>query len=943
MKNYKTSIFIYCLTLFMIFVFNVDAPKTISKYISTKTDSINLKIDKPTYTIVFDANGGTGTMENMELTYGQSVLLNPNEFTKTNNVFSKWNTESDGSGTDFYNLEEISNLTSVNEAVITLYAQWENDGLAEYHVVHQKMKLDGTYELYEEVTLTGHINTTVTITPYTFTGFITPAPVQLLIKDDNSSEAIINYDRETYTLTVENYDKLDPTSTVSGDYYYETPIELVWAGVPGYIFEKWTNDETTETINFVLTEDTTIGPVFEEMVSYFVEYNGENEFMTFTKDSSGALNIKGFERNTTLTEDEVLAKTGVQVISTQEDDPDYPSNMPIYGWIENDVFYWWSETPIVNFHPDTLSAFSHYSEILAVDLTGTTTEEVKNFSHWFDTDRKLKTITGRIVTTGQEEQTTNFEFANDTNENNSSHTGMSFMFNDCNALEAIDLSGFDTSNVIDMKRMFGGTKALKSIDVSTFDTSKVRSMYWMFRSTQTLKEIDIRMFDTSNVENMLGMFVTANKVKTIFLGENFDTSNVKNFTNMFNGMGSLTTIYAYSDFVKANGAKSNNMFSSDTKLVGGEGTAFRTPFVSSQTTINYAKIANASHSGYLTYLAEPAYTIEIDYNGGNAVINPSYYSEGSPDITLSNPTKNKSTFIGWTGSNGDVPELTVTIPTGSTGNKTYVANFEDDAYQVIFNNNFDPEETYTQAIAYDATKALTPNAFTRTGYRFLHWNTASDDSGIVYYNNEEVDHLTTGESITLYAIWAGENEETFSKVFELNGSCTFHSGGNITDCPEYSDQTYIDTGIELFSPENYQKDFEIYFELSNYTPGAQSGGNGQETILNSKLEVESLGYPGFTFRRNQNNLEFTEVINGNRVVIQRSYVGLNSVRIVRKDRIIYYSFNGGDLIEFQNTKGFDQQFHVPVTIGASLDGNGNPFRFINATISNAYIKLGYDE
>ncbi len=938
MKNYKTTLFLYCLTLFMIIVFDIDAPKTISKYVSTKSDSINLKIEKPKYTIVFDPNGGSGTMENMELTYGESALLNPNNFTKSNYLFSGWNTESDGSGDDYHNLESVSNLSSVNGDVITLYAQWENNGVREYHVVHQKMKLDGTYELYEEETLFGPANTTVTLNPYTFTGFITPEPIALLIKDDNTSEAIFNYDREVYTLTVENYDKLNTNSTASGDYYFETPVELIWAGLPGYVFEKWTNDETDETINFILTEDTTIGPVYEEMKSYFVEYNGENEFMTFTKDSSGALNIKGFERNTSLTKEEVLAKTGVQVISTPDDDPDYPSNTPIYGWIENNIFYWWSETPIVNFHPDTLSAFSHYSEILSVDLTGTTTEEVKNFSHWFDTDRKLTTITGRIVTTGQEEQTTNFNFSNDSNENSSSHTGMSFMFNDCNALTAIDLSGFDTSNVIDMKRMFGGTKALREIDVSTFDTSKVRSMYWMFRYVQTAKEIDIRNFDTSNVENMLGMFISANTVEVVLLGENFNTSRVKNMTSMFNGMTKLTTIYAYIDFIKMNGSKNNNMFSNDTLLVGAEGTSFRTPYNSKQTNINYAKIAKANQIGYLTYLSEPAYKIEYDYSGG-AATNPTYYSEDSPSITLNNPTKTKAVFIGWTGSNGDVPELTVSIPTGSTGNRTYIANFEDQKYQVIFDNNFNPSETYIQEIGYNDTENLTPLAFTRTGYRFLHWNTASDDSGIVYYDNEEVDHLTTEDSITLYAIWASENEDIFPKVFELNGSCTFNSGGNITDCDEYSNQTYIDTGVELFSNENYQKDFEIYFELSNYTPGAQNDG-GQETILNSKLENQSLGYPGFTFRRSKNNLELTETIAGNKVTVQEPYASITSVRIVRKQRVIYYSFNGEELQEFQDTRGFSQQFNVPVTFGASLDVNGDPYRHVHATISNAYIKLG---
>ena len=37
------------------------------------------------------------------------------------------------------------------------------------------------------------------------------------------------------------------------------------------------------------------------------------------------------------------------------------------------------------------------------------------------------------------------------------------MFSGCGALTSLDLSGWDTSNVIDMNNMFGGCSALKTI------------------------------------------------------------------------------------------------------------------------------------------------------------------------------------------------------------------------------------------------------------------------------------------------------------------------------------------------------------------------------------------------------------------------------------------------------------------------------------------------
>ena len=42
------------------------------------------------------------------------------------------------------------------------------------------------------------------------------------------------------------------------------------------------------------------------------------------------------------------------------------------------------------------------------------------------------------------------------------------MFYECNSLKNIDLSNFNTQNVINMSRMFYGCKSLTNIDLSNF-------------------------------------------------------------------------------------------------------------------------------------------------------------------------------------------------------------------------------------------------------------------------------------------------------------------------------------------------------------------------------------------------------------------------------------------------------------------------------------------
>jgi hypothetical protein len=53
----------------------------------------------------------------------------------------------------------------------------------------------------------------------------------------------------------------------------------------------------------------------------------------------------------------------------------------------------------------------------------------------------------------------------------------------------------------------------------------------------------------------------------------------------------------------------------------------------------------------------------ISYNNvdESTVQNPESYSIETPDFTLNHPTKTGYTFAGWTGSNGDMPQLDVTI------------------------------------------------------------------------------------------------------------------------------------------------------------------------------------------------------------------------------------------------------------------------------------------
>ena len=85
--------------------------------------NISWEIRPLTYTVNFDSNGGTGTMTAQQIPVGIATSLKSNEFTNSTETFIGWNTEADGSGTEYSDRQSVTDLALVNDSVI-LYAQW---------------------------------------------------------------------------------------------------------------------------------------------------------------------------------------------------------------------------------------------------------------------------------------------------------------------------------------------------------------------------------------------------------------------------------------------------------------------------------------------------------------------------------------------------------------------------------------------------------------------------------------------------------------------------------------------------------------------------------------------------------------------------------------------------------------------------------------------------
>lgn len=77
-----------------------------------------------TYTIVFNANTGSGSMSNQTMTYDTAANLTANTFIKDKYTFKGWATTA-GGAVEYTDGQSVKNLTATDGATINLYAVWE--------------------------------------------------------------------------------------------------------------------------------------------------------------------------------------------------------------------------------------------------------------------------------------------------------------------------------------------------------------------------------------------------------------------------------------------------------------------------------------------------------------------------------------------------------------------------------------------------------------------------------------------------------------------------------------------------------------------------------------------------------------------------------------------------------------------------------------------------
>ncbi len=245
-----------------------------------------------TYTVHFDANGGTGTMRDQTMTYGTASRLSSNTFSRTGYTFAGWGTRAADTTATYTNGQSVSNLSDTTGDTVTLYAVWTPNETGRITLEHRdgylqggqfifsptdpdsvtvnpgsiKIKYNTSWHNYNTGTRIQKLTTNPSIPGFTFGGFYTNTQCQgeQMINENGNfvSASLTKYPTagttatwyacwkgNPYTVLFASNVPSDASTTAVGTMSEQTMYRNTYAQLtanayelPGYTFNGWNTD-----------------------------------------------------------------------------------------------------------------------------------------------------------------------------------------------------------------------------------------------------------------------------------------------------------------------------------------------------------------------------------------------------------------------------------------------------------------------------------------------------------------------------------------------------------------------------------------------------------------------------------------------------------------------------------------------------------------------------
>ena len=697
--------------------------------------------------IAFDSQGGSYIAN---LSGGEGALITwPANPTKTGYTFEGWYTD-ENLNTKYSGATD--KIPDMQEGIkgITLYAKWTPADV-NYKVERYTQKLDGTYEAYGSVeTKTAKTGTKTEVVASQITGFTSKAIEQQTVMADGSTVVEIYYDRDKYNITF-NAGTGNEEDNITKSLYYGETITAPQVSREGYNFKEWSDG---------LVSGTTT-------VSGIKTYNASWNKKTFTV--------------TWLNEDGTVLATqgGVEYGST----PTYSGITPTKDKTASEEYTFATWTPVIQ----PIKADTVYTATYAVAPREYTVSWNANGG---ELDSSSDYTTGSV-----DYDTVIVAPANPTKQ---SVNGKQYSFNGWNT--AADgkgtsfASGTKVTGNVTYYAQWTESNIVYSITYSGIDGATFSAEN---PTTYTVSSNAITLNNPTKTgytfAGWTGTDITGTSAAvTIPAGSTGDREYTATWTPIkytvtWNANGGTmtatsdyttgsvdydTVIVAPADPTKQSENGKQYSFNGWNTAADGNGTSLD----------NGTKLTE--NVTYYAIWTESNITYNITYNGIDGAsfdgTNPTTYTVSSGEIKLINPTKTGYTFAGWSGTGITGTSAAVTISVGSTGERTYTANWTPIQYTVTWNANggdMSSSGTYTNgSVDYD-TVIVAPTNPTRSdaagkSYAFAGWNTNQAGTGTPFANGTTV----TGD-VTYYAKWT-ESNITYSITYNGLTGATVH--GNPT-------------------------------------------------------------------------------------------------------------------------------------------------------------------
>ena len=669
--------------------------------------TIPVTVTANTYSVKYNANGGSGSMSNSSHTYSVAKNLTTNAFTKTGYTFLGWSTSSSATTATYTDGQSVTNLTSTNGATINLYAVWKaNTYSVKYNANGGSGSMSNsshTYSVSKNLTTNAF-----TKTGYIFLGWSTSSSATTATYTDGQSVTNLT---STNGATVNLYAvwKADDTAlsvnssnnaTIStgGEikYYTFTPSEsgtyVIYStgsdDTKVYLYDSsgseiTNNDDGGDNTNFRLSYSLTAGTKYRFGVKYYNSSKTGTILFKFGKVYTITYNANG----------------GSSVPSSQT--KDYGTALTLSSITPTRVGY-----TFLGWSTSSTATSATYQPSGSFTTNANTTL----YAVW-----KANTYTVQYNANGGSGTMSN-----------SSHT-------------------YDVS---------------KTLTSNAFTRSGYTFLGWSTSSTATT----VTYTNGQLVKNLTSTNGATVTLYAVWDGSSNPTCAIASYSN---GASSGSICFKVTD---DNGV-AGYYWGTDSLYYNNTFTESSSKWVNlsihpEETYYFTAKDINGNISNTIPVV----YYRIVTYRYGNSGF-VNYYMSGS-NYRLTTSEREGYTFLGWsTSRNAESASYEADETFVATEDKTYYGVWKANTYTIQYNANGGSGTMSNSSHTYDVSKALTSNAFTRSGYSFLGWSKDSSATTATYTNSQSVKNLTSvnGDTVTLYAVW---HKHSYTSKVTTAATCT---------------------------------------------------------------------------------------------------------------------------------------------------------------------------